>query len=81
MGERIYTLSYILWIWQYLHVFDLNLCSFLRFMCSTDRLTVKCLEIRDRWYAAYMLAYASVLHATICRISCSLWLGARRLTK
>ena len=38
-------------------------------MCSTGRLTVKCLEIRELWYVAYMLAYASVLHITICRIS------------
>ena len=29
-------------------------------MCSTGRLTVKCLEIRELWYVAYMLAYASV---------------------
>ena len=27
--------------------FDLILCSFLCFMCSTGRLTVKCLEIRE----------------------------------
>ena len=38
-------------------------------MCSTGRLTAKCLEIRELWYVAYMLAYASVLHLTICRIT------------
>ena len=50
-------------------------------MCSTGQLTVKCLEIRELWYVAYMLAYASVLHLTICRIMWSLWLGTRGLTK
>ena len=33
------------------------------------------------WYVAYMLAYASVLHLTICQITWSLWLGTRGLTK
>ena len=50
-------------------------------MCSTGRLTVKCLETCELWYVAYMLAYASVLHLTICRIMWSLWLGTRGLTK
>ena len=50
-------------------------------MCSTGRLTVKCLEISELWYVAYMLAYASVLHLTICRITWSLWRGTRGLTK
>ena len=54
---------------------------FLCFMCSTGRLTVTCLEIRELWYVAYMLAYASVLHLTIWRITWSLWLGTRNLTK
>ena len=63
------------------HVFDLILCSFLCFMCPTGRLTVKCLEIRELWYVAYMLAYASVLYLTICQITWSLWLGTRGLTK
>ena len=58
-----------------------RLCSFLCFMCSTGRLTVKCLKIRELWYVAYMLAYASVLSLTICRITWSLWLGTRGLTK
>ena len=35
------------------------LCSFLCFMCSTGRLTVKCLEICELWYVAYMLACTS----------------------
>ena len=61
--------------------FDLNFCSFLCFMCSTGRLTVKCLEIRELWYVAYMSAYASVLHLTIRQITWSLWLGTRGLTK
>ena len=52
MGERSYILLRILPIWQHLHVFDLILCSFLCFMCSTGRLTVKCLEIRELWYVA-----------------------------
>ena len=56
-------------------------CSFLYFMCSTGRLTVKCLEICELWCVAYMLAYASVLHLTICRITWSLWRGTRGLTK
>ena len=56
-------------VFGHLHVFDLILCSFLYFMCSTGRLTVKCLEISELWYVAYMLAYASVLHLTICRIT------------
>ena len=51
------------------------------FMCSTGRLTVKCLEIRELWYVVYMLAYASVLYLTICRITSSLWRGTRGLTK
>ena len=46
-------------------------------MCSTGRLTVKCLEIRELWYVAYMLAYASVLYLTICRITWSLWRGTK----
>ena len=50
-------------------------------MFSTGRLTVKCLEIRELWYVAYMLAYASVLHLTICWITWSLWRGTRGLTK
>ena len=54
---------------------------FLCFMCSTGRLTVKCLEIREIWYVAYMLAYASVFYLTICRITWSLWPGTRGLTK
>ena len=62
-------------------IFDIILCSFLCFMCSTGRLTVKCLEICELWYVAYMLAYASVLYLTICRITWSLWLGTRGLTK
>ena len=57
------------------------LTSFLCFMCSTGRLTVKCLEISELWYVAYMLAYASVLYLTICRITWSLWLGTRSFTK
>ena len=61
--------------------FDLILCSSLYFMCSTGRLPVKCLEICELWYVAYMLAYASVLHLTICRITWSLWRGTRGLTK
>ena len=65
----------------YFHVFDLILYSFLCFMCSTGQLTVKCLEICELWYVAYMLAYASVLYLTICRITWSLWLGTRGLTK
>ena len=81
MGERSYILLWLLCIWLYLHVFDLILCSFLYFMCSTGRLTVKCLEIRELRYVAYMLAYASVLHLTICRITWSLWRGTRGLTK
>ena len=50
-------------------------------MCSTGRLTVTCLEICELWYVAYLLAYASVLHLTICQITWSLWLGTRGLTK
>ena len=55
--------------------------SFLFFMCSTVRPKVKCLKIRELWYVAYMLAYASVLHLSICRIMWSLWRGRRGLTK
>ena len=51
------------------------LCSFLYFLCSTGRPTVKCMEILELWYVAYMLAYTSVLHLTICRIAWSLWRG------
>ena len=51
------------------------------FVCSTGRPTVKCLEICELWYVACMLAYASVLHLTICRITWSLWRGTRGLTK
>ena len=59
----------------------LILCSFLYFMRSTGWLTVKCLEIRESWYVAYMLAYAWVLQLTICRITWSLWHGTGGLTK
>ena len=62
-------------------IISLILCSFLCFMCSTGRLTVKCLEISELWYVAFLLAYASVLHLTICRITWSVWLGTRGLTK
>ena len=51
------------------------------FYVSTYRLTVKCLEMRELWYVADMLAYASVLYLTICPITWSLWLGTRGLTK
>ena len=51
------------------------------FMCSTGRITVKCLDICELSYVVYMLAYASVLHLTICRITWSLWCGTRGLTK
>ena len=81
MGEHRDILSGQLCIWTYFHVFDLIFCSFLCFMCSTGRLTVKCLEIRELWYVSYLLAYASVLHLTICQVTWSLWLGTRGLTK
>ena len=81
MGERSYKLLWLLWIWHYLHVFDSILCSFLYCMCSTGRLTVKCLEICELWFVAYMLACAPVLHLTICRITSSLWRGTQGLTK
>ena len=41
----------------------------------------KCPEIRELWYVAYMLAYALVLHLTICQITWSLWRGTQSLTK
>ena len=50
--------------------------SFLRFMTSLYRVAAKCLEIHEPWYVAYVLACAAVLNTTLCRISCSLWLGA-----
>ena len=59
VSEVIYYCIY-LGIWHYLHVFDLILCSFLCFMCSTGRLTVNYLEICELWYVTYMLAYAPV---------------------
>ena len=46
-------------------------------MCSTGRLTVKCLEIRELWYVAYTLAFALVLQLTICRITRSLSRGTQ----
>ena len=63
---------------MFLTSFYAHLCIFL---CSTGRLTVKCLEICELWYVAYMLAYVSVLHLTICRITWSLWRGTRGLIK
>ena len=54
---------------------------FLYFMCSTGWPTLKCLEICELWYVAYMFEYASVLHLTICRITWLLWRGTRGLTK
>ena len=39
------------------------------------------LELVEILYVAYMLAYASVLHLTICQITWSLWHGTRGLTK
>ena len=54
---------------------------FFYFMCSTGGLTVKCLEICELWYVAYMLKNASVLHLTICQITWSLWPGTGGLTK
>ena len=44
-------------------------------MCSTGRLTVKCLGIFELWCVDYRLAYASVLNLTICRITWSLSRG------
>ena len=41
----------------------------------------KVVEIYELWYIGYMLAYASVLYLTICRITWSLWLGTRGRTK
>ena len=69
------------WAFLATPVFDLILGSFLYFMCSTRQLTVKCLEICELWYVAYMSANASVLYLTICQITWSLWLGTRGLTK
>ena len=34
----------------------------------------------EPWYVVYMLAYALELNNTICRITYSIWLGARRIT-
>ena len=73
VSEAIYYCNYL--------EFGIILWSFLYLMCPTGRLTVKCLEIRELWYIAYMLVYASVLHLTICRITWSFWLGTRGLTK
>ena len=69
--------SEVIYYCDYLHFSNI----LLYFMCSTGRLTVKCLEICELWYAAYMLAYASVLHLTICGITWSPCRGTRGLTK
>ena len=55
--------------------------QFFYFMCSTGQLTVKYLKICELWYVAYMLAYALVLHLTICQITWSLWRGTQGLTE
>ena len=61
-----------------------NICMFMTsfyahfgILCAqlVGRLTVTCLEISELWYVAYILAYASVLHLTICPITWLLWRG------
>ena len=54
---------------------------FVFYVLNQGWLTVKCLEICELWYVAYMLAYASVLYLTICRITWFICLGTRGLTK
>ena len=62
-------------VFGHIFMFSTSIFPHFCFMCSTGRLTVECLEIRELWYVAYVLAYASVLYLTICRITWSLWLG------
>ena len=76
MGERFCILSYVLRIWQCMHVFDLSFCSFLRFMTSVYRSAARCLEIHEPWYVAYVLAYASVLNTALSKkksLPCLSW--------
>ena len=68
-------------MWTYFHVFDLNFCSFLRFVYSSGRQTARSPWGVEPWYVVHMLAYALELNATICRIANSIWLGARRITR
>ena len=80
VSEVIYYCNYLEFgiICMFLTSFYAHFCIL---MCSTGRLTVKGLEICELWYVPYMLAYASVLYLTICRITWSLWRGTRGLTK
>ena len=61
--------------------FDLNFCSFLLFVYLACRQTARHLWRVEPWYVVHMLAYALELNTTICRIACSIWLGARRITR
>ena len=81
MGEHRDILSWQLCIWSYFHVFDLNFCSFLRFVYLPGQQTARSLWRVEPWYVVHMLAYALELNTTICRIAYSIWLGARRITK
>ena len=57
--------------------FDLNFCSFLRFVYLPGRQTARSLWRVEPWYVVHMLAYALELNTTICRIAYSILLGAR----
>ena len=81
MGEHRDILSCQLCIWSYFHAFDLNFCSFLRFVYSPGQLTARSLWRVEPWYVVHILAYALELNSTICRIVYSIWLGARRITR
>ena len=61
--------------------FDLNFCSFLRFVYLSGRQTARSLWRVEPWYVVQMLAYALGLNTTICWIAYSIWLGARRITR
>ena len=70
-----------LYLVTYFHVFDLNFCSFLRFVYSPGQLTARSLWRVEPWYVVHVLAYALELNTTICRIAYSIWLGARRISR
>ena len=61
--------------------FDLNFCSYLRFVYLPGWRTARSLWRVEPWYVVHMLASALELNTTICQIAYSIWLGARRITR
>ena len=67
----------------YGHIF-MFLTSILAHFCVLvylpGRQTARSLWRVEPWYVVHMLAYALEMNTIICRITYSIWLGARRIT-